>query len=279
MSSIEARSAGGRFVFGLFLAILILTSFIIIFPFFFSFSAGLKNSVDIAKPGVNLWPTVPNWNNYVDAWNRFNMPKMFWNTILAAGGGVIGQLIVSTLAAYFLARLKPIGTKLMFALVLITMTVPRIAYIIPLYMTIANLPIINVSLINSFWGLWLPYAINPFMILVLKTAFDGIPKDLYDAAQVDGASNLRLFFQFTLPLTSSLMLVLGLLSFIGLWGDFLLPLLVMRDPSLQTISVRLFNLTRSFPINLHLAGSFIAMLPPLFAAVFLQRYMKGGLTF
>jgi ABC-type glycerol-3-phosphate transport system permease component len=114
---------------------------------------------------------------------------------------------------------------------------------------------------------------------VLKTAFDGIPKDLYDAAQVDGASNLRLFFQFTLPLTSSLMLVLGLLSFIGLWGDFLLPLLVMRDPSLQTISVRLFNLTRSFPINLHLAGSFIAMLPPLFAAVFLQRYMKGGLTF
>jgi multiple sugar transport system permease protein len=75
------------------------------------------------------------------------------------------------------------------------------------------------------------------------------------------------------------MLVLGLMAFITLWGDFLLPLLVLRDPSMQTISVRLYNLTRNFPINLHMAGSFIAMLPPLVAAIFLQRYMKGGLTF
>jgi multiple sugar transport system permease protein len=88
-----------------------------------------------------------------------------------------------------------------------------------------------------------------------------------------------MFFQFTVPLSSGIMLVLGLMAFITLWGDFLLPLLVLRDPSMQTISVRLFNLTRNFPINLHMAGSFIAMLPPLVAAIFLQRYMKGGLTF
>jgi multiple sugar transport system permease protein len=167
----------------------------------------------------------------------------------------------------------------MMALVLVAMTVPRIAYLIPLYINLASLPIFHISLINTFWGLWLPYAVNPFMILVLKSAFDNIPRELYDAAQVDGASTFRLFFQFTIPLSTSIMLVLGLLSFISLWGDFLLPLLVLRDPTMQTISVRLYNLTRNYPINLHMAGSFIAMLPPLIAAIFLQRYMKGGLTF
>ncbi|MBI9049693.1 MAG: carbohydrate ABC transporter permease [Anaerolineaceae bacterium] len=279
MSNVEARSIKGRLLLGLFLIILILASLIVIFPFFFSFTAGLKSSIEINKPGLNLWPPMPHWENYLDAWRRFNMPQMFWNTIVVAGGGVIAQLLISTLAAFFLSRLKPIGVNLMMALILVTMTVPRIAYIIPLYITIAKFPLFDLNLVNTYWGLWLPYAVNPFMILVLKSAFDGIPKDVYDAAQVDGASNARLFFQFTLPLSTSIMLVLGLLSFITLWGDFLLPLLVLRDPELQTISVRLYNLTRMFPINLHLAGSFIAMLPPLFAAIFLQRYMKGGLTF
>jgi len=279
MSDIEARSFGGRVILGIFLVILLLATVVVIFPFFFSFTAGLKTSVAISKPGLNLWPAKPIWQNYVDAWQRFKMVTMFGNTFLVAGGGVVIQLIVSTLTAFFLSRLKPIGVNLMMALVLIAMTVPRIAYIIPLYISLASLPIFHISLINSFWGLWLPYAVNPFMILVLKSAFDNVPKDIYDAAQVDGASTFRLFFQFTIPLSTSIMLVLGLLSFIALWGDFLLPLLVLRDPSMQTISVRLYNLTRNFPINLHMAGSFIAMVPPLLAAIFLQRYMKGGLTF
>jgi multiple sugar transport system permease protein len=279
MSNIEIRSLKGRLVMGLFVAVLVIASIIVIFPFFYSFTAGLKTNIDISKPSINLWPAKPIWDNYVQAWNKFKMVTMFGNTFAVAGGGVIGQLIVSTLAAFFLSRLKPFGTKFMMGLVLIAMTVPRIAYIIPLYISLADMPIFHFSLINKFWGLWLPYAVNPFMILVLKSAFDNIPKDLYDAAEVDGASNLRMFFQFTIPLSSGIMLVLGLMAFITLWGDFLLPLLVLRDPGMQTISVRLYNLTRNFPINLHMAGSFIAMLPPLVAAIFLQRYMKGGLTF
>jgi len=279
MSDVEIRSWSGRFVLWIFLGCLILTSIIVFFPFVFSFTAGLKTSTEIYKPGFNLWPEIPNWGNYVEAWQRFNIGKMFSNTFYVAAGGVLGQLIISSSAAYFLSRLKPVGHNLIMVLVLVTMTIPRIAYLVPLYMTIADLPIIHVSLVNSYWGLWLPYAVNSFMILVLKNAFDNIPSEIYDAAEVDGASNFDIFLKFTLPLTAPLLLVLGLLSFIGLWGDFLLPLLVLRDAELQTVSVRLYNMTRAFPINLHMAGSFIAMLPPMLAAIFFQRYMKGGLTF
>lgn len=279
MSDVEYRSFEGRlwriFIFG----ILLLVSVLVIFPFFFAFTAGLKNSTEIYASGLNLWPDNPLWSNYVEAWRRFNMTRMFANTFIVAGGGVLSQLLVSSLAAFFLSRLRPVGSAVILILVLVSMTVPRIAYLVPLYTTLANLPILNISLINSFWGLWLPYAFNPFMILVLKSAFDAIPRDIYDAAEVDGASEWRIFLGFTLPLSKTILLTLGVLSFIALWGDFLLPLLVLRDPEMQTVSVRLYNLTRSFPLNLHLAGSFIAMLPPIVAALLLQRYMKGGLTF
>jgi multiple sugar transport system permease protein len=138
----------------------------------------------------------------------------------------------------------------------------------------------KLDLIDNFWGLWLPYAASSFMILVLNNAFDQIPRDLYEAAEIDGASEVRMFFNITIPLSSSVILVLGLFAFIGFWGDFLWPFLILRDSELQTISVRIFTLARGFPQNLFMAASFMAMIPPAIAAFFLQRHApKGGLTF
>lgn len=278
MSNVEWRSWSGRLVVGFCLIVLVAVSITVIFPFFFAFTAGLKTSTEIYKPGLRLWPETAHWENYLDAWRRFNMLGMFRNTIVIAAGGVVGQLLVSTMAAYSLSRLKPIGGHVIQALILITLTVPSIAYLVPLYITLTNIPLIHVSLVNTPWGLWVPYAANAFMILILKNSFDQIPQEIYDAAAVDGASEVRMFTTFTLPLSSSILLVLGLLSFIGLWGDFLLPLLILREAGLQTVSVRLYNMTRAFPMNLQMAGYFIAMLPPAIIAVFLQRYMKQGLT-
>ncbi len=279
MSDVEWRSPAGRVLVGVFLFVLALVAVVVLFPYFFAFTAGLKTSTEVFKPGLHLLPEKANWNNYLDAWARFNMLRMFKNSILAAGGGVIGQIIASTLAAYSLSRLNPKGKKVIQALILITMAIPGIAYLVPRYVLLTDLPILHVSAINQWWGLWLPYAASPFMILVMKNAFDQIPQDIFDAGQVDGASETRMFFAFALPLSQSLLLVLGILAFVGLWGDFLWPYLILRDASLQTVPVRLFTLTRSFGTNLFLAGSFIAMLPPTVAALVLQRYMRSGLTF
>jgi len=277
-SNLEARSLPGRLIYLCMLIGLLLLSTACIFPFFFSFTAGLKDSAEIYQPGINLLPRVARWGNYREAWQRFNMPGMFRNTFAIALGGVVGQLLVAALAAYSLARLKPIGGKIIQLMFLITLTIPGIAYIIPLYVTLVDLPLIHVSLLNSYWGLWLPYAANAFAILVLKNFFEQIPQDIYDAAAVDGASHLRIFADITLPLSRSILLVLAMLSFVGLWKDFLLPLLVLRNADLQPITVRLYNLVQNFPKNLQLAAAFMAMIPPLIAAVFIQRFMKGGMT-
>jgi multiple sugar transport system permease protein len=274
MSDSEWRSPTGRLINILYFIILGFVSIMVIFPFLFSFTAGLHNSIDVVAPGIHLWPAKPLWNNYLDAWDRFKIGRLFANTAIAAGGGVLAQVIVSSLAAYSLSRLNPIGKNFIRALILITMAVPGIVYLVPRYVVMANM-----GLLNNFFGLWIPYAASSFMILVLNNAFDQIPKDLYEAAQMDGASEITMFTQITLPLSKSVLLVLGLFAFIGFWGDFLWPFLILRDSGLQTISVRLYTLTRGFPLNLFMAASFIAMIPPSIAAFFLQRYApKGGLT-
>ena len=274
MSNSEWRSPAGRAIRIFYLVVLGLVSILVLFPFLFSFTAGLHNSIDVIKPGIHLWPANPLWNNYADAWDRFKIGRLFLNTAIAAGGGVIAQLLVSSLAAYSLSRLNPLGKNLIRAIILVTMAVPGIVYLVPRYVVMAKL-----GLLNNYLGLWLPYAASSFMILVLNNTFDQIPKDLYEAAQIDGASDLMMFTRITIPLSYSVMLVLGLFAFIGFWGDFLWPFLILRDSGLQTISVRLYTLTRGFSLNLFMAASFIAMIPPSIAAFFLQRYApKGGLT-
>jgi multiple sugar transport system permease protein len=279
MSDVEWRSPGGRFIVVTFLVVLVVISIVFLFPFVFAFTAGLKTSSAIFDPGLHLFPKVPQWKNYVDAWKRFNMPHMFLTTFYVAMGVVAGRLLVSSMAAYSIARLKPVGKTVVQTLILLTLAIPMMAYLVPLYMTLADLPIIHVSLVNTFWGLWLPYSGSAFYILVLKNSFEQIPNDIYDAAAVDGASPITMFVSITLPLATPILLVLGLLTFVGMWGDFLLPYLILRDPTLQTISVRLVNLTRIFPMNLQMAAAFIALLPPAIAVLLFQRYMKGGLTF
>jgi multiple sugar transport system permease protein len=189
-------------------------------------------------------------------------------------GGVLAQLTVSSLAAYSLSRLNPMGKNIIRAIILITMAVPGIVYLVPRYVVMADL-----GLLNNFLGLWIPYAASSFMILVLNNAFDQIPKDLYEAAEIDGASEVHMFLNITLPLSYSVLMVLGLFAFIGFWGDFLWPFLILRESELQTISVRLYTETRGFSLNLKMASSFMAMIPPAIAAFYLQRYApKGGLT-
>lgn len=275
MSNTEWRSLRGRLIGLFYLLVLALVAILMIFPFVFSFTAGLYNSIEVVKPGLHLWPENPLWENYPDAWNRFKLGRLFLNTAIAAGGGVIGQLLVSALAAYSLSRLRPMGKNLIRAILLITLAVPGIVYLVPRYVVMARL-----DLIDNFVGLWLPYCASSFMILVLNNAFDQIPRDLYEAAEIDGASEVRMFMNITLPLSSSVLLVLGLFAFIGFWGDFLWPFLILRDSDLQTLSVRLYTLRRGFPLNIYMAASFMAMIPPAIAAFFLQRHApKGGLTF
>ncbi len=282
LTNLELRTGAGRRVYILFLFILLILALSVLFPFLFAFTSGLKNSTEIYKGGLQLFPDNPQWANYLNVWLKFGFNRLFLNTFIVVLGGLVFQMTVTTLAAYSLARLKPIGGRIVMWGFLVTLMIPSIAYIIPLYTTLVDLPILHVSLTNNYLGLWLPYSVNAFGIFVMKTFFESIPSDLYDAAKVDGASPLRTFWSITLPLSRSIIVVLMIVGFLALWKDFLLPFLVIQDPKLQPITVRLYYMLTiqsvPSPLNIQMAASFLGLLPPLVIAVLLQRHLQRGLS-
>ena len=277
-SNMELRTPTGRIYYTVAVIFLLAVALVTLFPFFFAFTSGLKDSTEIFQGGLNLLPRVARWENYQQAWEWFEMPRLFGNSFIISGVGVILRLAVSTAAAFSLSKLKPFGGKYITLGFMLTLMIPSMAYFVPLYTTIARLPILNISLLNSYWGLWLPYCVDAFSIFVLKMFFDRIPADLIDSARVDGANALQMLAHIIVPLSRSIFIVLFVLAFVGLWKDFLLPYLVLTDPYTQPITVRLFYIADDYSINLQMASSFMALLPPLLIAIALQRYMKIGLT-
>jgi multiple sugar transport system permease protein len=278
LSNIELSSVGGRIRYYLIVAVLVFLAIIFFFPIYFAFTGGLFNSSEIYKPGIHLWPAVPHWENYINSIVKYNLVRQFTNSLMIVSGGVFFQILVSTLAAYSLARLKPIGGRFVQFGFLLTIMIPAGAYMIPLYRTLVSVPILNISLINSYWGLWLPYSINAFAIVVLKNFFDKLPGELFDAAKVEGASSLDIFLKFILPLSRSIIIVLAILAFVALWKDFFLPYLVLSDSKMQPITVGLWTMARQEPLNSQMAVSAIAMIPPILIALFFQKFMLRGVA-
>ena len=278
LSTIESRTIQGRIFHFISITFLILLAIVVIFPFLYAFTSGLKGSTEIFRSGLNLIPEQPQWNNYKDAWERFNILSLFKNSIVIVSVAVGLQMIISILAAYSLSRLKPIGGSIIMNGFLLTLMIPAIAYLVPLYVTLSDVPIIHHSFLDSYWGLWLPYSANAFNIFVLKSFFDRVPSDIIDSAKIDGASPLQTLLYIILPLSRSIVIILTILTFMGIWKDYLLPLLIITNPERQPITVRLIYLARDYGVNLQMAAAFLALLPPLLVAILLQRYLKAGLT-
>lgn len=144
----------------------------------------------------------------------FNFLHYFKNTIVLIGGIWVVQMLVTTMAAYSLSKLKPPGYQLIMFGFLAALMVPGLAMMIPKYVILQKLPLFGWNLLDNYWAFWLPAGANAFNILLLKTFFDGIPDDLIDAATIDGATERRAFWQIVLPLSKPILATLTIFIFL-----------------------------------------------------------------
>lgn len=279
LSPAELRTFPGRLYYLVMMVFLLVLALLVMFPFVYAFTSGLKGSTEIFESGLRLLPENPQWENYHTAWTEFRIPMLFRNSLVITSVGVVVQLLVSGMAAYSLSRLKPAGSRFITAGFLLTLMIPGMAYLVPLFVTLKDIPVLHLNLLNSYGGLWVVYASNAFTIFVLKSFFDRIPTEIIDSARIDGASPFQVFIYIMLPLSRSILIILSILAFMNIWKDYLLPLLVIQNnPEAQPITVRLFYLADDYGVNLQMAAAFMALLPPLIVAIVLQNYLKEGLT-
>lgn len=245
-------------------------------PLLWLLKSGLSTSQDILQGPMSLWPSGIQWANIPNAWNHVQIGSYLGNTAIIAIGSMLSTLFVCTTGAFVLSILRPSWGPIVTAAVLATLFLPGVISLVPLYLTILDMPLLGVNLQNTFWAVWLPQAAGAFNILVMKRYFDAIPRELIEAARIDGASNLRLFTSLVLPLSKPIVGVVALLTVIGSWKDYLWPLLVLPDPKMQPISVALPRVSETTEISLQMSALFLAVLVPVVLFLMFQKQFLRG---
>jgi multiple sugar transport system permease protein len=283
ISPLMLKRPAGRAIYWMVFALLLVLTLVVFGPLYWMFSSALKPSIEIFQNPPTIWPLHPAWNNYVNAWNVLQYPLYFGNTVILAAGAVVLQLLVSATAAFALSKLRPAGRGIIQFVFFSTLMVPPVVYLIPQFVNISSLPLIHVSLINNWAGVWLPEAASALNILILKSFFDTVPTELTDAARLDGANGWQLFSRIMLPLSRPALAVVAIFTVVASWKDFLWPLLVLFNPGLQPLSVAIYheagiNSTYPLPFNYLMAGLVLASIPPIILFLLFQRQILRGVN-
>ena len=260
--------------------ILIITSLLSIFPFIWLISTSLKgNAENIFAYPPQLIPTDFTWANYTGVWKRVDFIAYFVNSMIVALGTVVLNLLLSALAGYPLARMEFKGKKIVFFAILATIMIPFQAIMLPVYLITIKLHLMDsVNNFAGFVGLIMPFAVNAFGIFLMRQAFLGIPREMEEAAIVDGCNVVQLFFKILLPMVKPSLAVLAIFTFIGSWGEFLWPSIVLTKEAMYTLPVGINNLQGMFSSNWRYiaAGSILSTIPIIIFFLALQRYFISG---
>jgi multiple sugar transport system permease protein len=237
---------------------------------------------DTLRQPLAVWPNGIDWANIPQAWNDVHIDQFFWNTIVIAAGSWFFQLLVATTAGYALSVLRPKYAPILNGAILATLFIPAVVLLVPLYLTIVNPPLLgDSSLLDNYLAVWLPAAANAFNILLVKRFFDALPREVFEAAKTDGAGPFRLFWSIVLPMSKPILGVVSVFAIISAWKDFLWPMLVLPNPAVQPLSVRLPAVQQSIELDVFLAALAISTLIPValflvFQGVFLRSAGLGG---
>jgi multiple sugar transport system permease protein len=246
-------------------------------PLLWLAKSAITPTQDTLRQPLALWPHGADWANLRTAWVDLGLDRYFVNTLVIAFGSWATQMIVATTAGYALSILKPRFGHILYGAVMATMFVPTVVLLVPLYLTILDMPVVHVSLINTFWAAFLPAGASAFNIAIMKRFFDNLPTEIIEAARVDGAGDFRMFRSIVLPMSRPVLGVVSVFAVLAAWKDFIWPLIVLPDPAKQPLSVRLPALAPVTELDIFLAALLISTsVPIVFFLVFQRFFLRGG---
>jgi multiple sugar transport system permease protein len=243
-------------------------------PLVWMISSSLKPEAEVLTLPPTFIPSVAQWGNYTQIFGL--IPIFLFNSVKLAAYNVVGILIVSSLAGYAFGRLQFAGRDFAFLVLLATSIIPGIAYLIPQYIVFRQ-----IGWIDTHFPLWVPRVLTPvFATFLMRQAFMTIPRELEDAAKIDGASTFTTYWRIMLPQTKPALAAIGVFTFLESWNDLFGPLIFLNSERLQTLPVALAQFRGEYftQISLLMAGATVAVLPVLIVFVLAQRYFIQGIT-
>ena len=258
--------------------VLTVGALVFLFPFYYLVIGSLQEEPDPTVAGAFPNPANLTLDNYSDINGRINLLQGLLNSGIFTGGVILCTVVFGVLVGYALAQLQWRGRGVTFALALLVQVVPFQLLMIPLYVMIAR----DYGLADNYLGMILPFAINSTAVIIFRQYFLQIPKELFDAARIDGAGELRILRRIALPLVRPALLTVVLLTFIGPWNEFLWPFLITKEASLQPLAVSLANYlsnvaaTAANPFGAVLAGACVLAGPAVILFILFQRHFVSN---
>lgn len=262
-------------------ALLVAVPLLFLVPYAWMLSSSFKTQLAIFADltPLSVWtflPRAPSLVNFAEMFGPHKLGRALVNSGLVAGLQVAGTLVVCSLGAYGFSRLHFPGKRVLFILVLVPFMVPFEALLVPLYQVVSGL-----HLSDNYAGVVLPFVASPFGLFLLRQAFDEIPRELDEAATLDGARSFQVYWHIILPSARTPLATLALLTFLWSWNAFLWPLVILQSPDLQVVQVTIAEVAAPDQVTnwaMIFAGATIATAPVLVLFVFLQRFFVRGIA-
>lgn len=255
--------------------LLIVGAVMMVLPIIWVVSASFQSRADILAQPFSWIPSDVRAENYVRAFEAAPFSRYFLNTVLVAGCATLIHLLITSLAAFGFAYYEFPGKTILFLAILATLMVPFEAIMIPLYLQVRDL-----GWLNTYQGLIIPTAVTALGVFLMRQFMQTIPRDYFDAARIDGASDLQLYYRIAIPLSTPALAVLGILVFLGQWNSLIWPLIVVTDTDLRPLSLGLseFETQTGTAYDLLLAASTASVIPIVLLFLVLRRQFVRGLS-
>nr|WP_245836362.1 carbohydrate ABC transporter permease [Microbacterium agarici] len=256
------------------LVVLIVLAAAWLLPFFWAIVTSLKSETDAAS--ATLWPAHGfTFDAYAKVLAEGNVPIWAWNSLFTSALITAITVLTSALAAYAFSRMRFRGQKWAYIVAIAAIAVPPQVLIVPLFYEM-----LAMNFVDTYWGLILPQAVQPIIVLILKQFFDQIPIELEEAARVDGASRLRVFTSIVMPLSRPILAAASIFVFVWAWNNFLWPFIIINDPQLMTLPVGLQTVKSAYGIQYaqNMAMAILAALPLIIVFLFFQRQIIKGIA-
>jgi multiple sugar transport system permease protein len=267
LSSYDLKKPGNKVVYFLMYLVILLMICSMLYPISVILLNSLKANVEVNLFPPHYWPQEWHFENFRKAWNYIPLPKYLRNTLTT--------VVVIGFAAFALSILQLPYKKIIYYFFLVTLFIPPTTYIIPNFINLKDL-----GLMNSFAAFWLPAGANAFFLLLLKSFFDGLNKELFESGRMDGASDLRLYSQIAIPLSVPIIATLSIFVFASSWNDWYWPGLIMKGdhyPLATAINVFVNN-ARRLDLNVKFAILFMVTTPPVIVFLLFQRFIVRGVN-
>jgi sn-glycerol 3-phosphate transport system permease protein len=248
-------------------------------PIFWMISGSLKTTREIRQIPIQWLPSGFRWTNFRDAWEAAPFGRFYLNTLITAFIGSGLELINAVMTAYALAFLKFPKKNLVFMLILIALMIPDEVVIVPNYLTISD--VFGQSWVNTYQGIIIPGASVAFGAFLLRQAFLGLPREVMEAAKIEGAGHVRMLWDMVIPMARPSILTFGLISLVGKWNEYLWPLVVTNEDRMRTLTVGLtylFDSEGNTQWGVVMAGTIFVLAPLIVVFIWAQRFIIEGIT-